>query len=54
MKRRRCGKKIRYHDRIAAMVALASCLHRDGSRRHKLEKRVYRCPACHGYHLTST
>lgn len=45
--------KVRYRDRIAALLALANARHRDGSRRAKLEQRAYRCPACRGWHLTS-
>lgn len=46
-------RKRRYRDRVGALVALASCLRSDGSRRSKLEKRVYHCPRCRGWHLTS-
>ena len=46
-------RKIRYRDRIAALLALASAQRTDGSRRPKLERRAYRCPTCHGWHLTS-
>lgn len=53
MGNRRCRKR-RYRDRIGAMLALASCLRTDGPRRHKLEKRIYLCPRCSGWHLTST
>jgi hypothetical protein len=45
-------KKIRYRDRVAALLALASTGRRH-ERRHKEEKRAYHCPACRGWHLTS-
>jgi epoxyqueuosine reductase QueG len=45
--------KTRYRDAIAAKLALASTARRDGSRRSKLESRVYRCDQCKGWHLTS-
>ena len=42
--------KIMYRDRIAAMLAMASCRHaRSGARQ---ERRFYRCPFCHKWHLT--
>ena len=42
--------KIMYRDRIAAMLAMASCRHaRSGARQ---ERRFYRCPFCHQLHLT--
>lgn len=44
--------KIRYRDRIGALLALSSA-----SRKHdgaaKTERRAYRCPRCKGWHLTS-
>ena len=43
--------KIRYRDRIAAMMGLASCRHNPHGKRQ--EQRIYRCPFCHGFHLTS-
>lgn len=53
-KRPRCPTgKIRYRDRVAALMALASTHRKDGSSRPKLERRAYRCPDCHGWHLTS-
>ncbi len=47
-----CGK-IRYRDKIAAQLALASTGSNKHTRREKDEQRVYRCPQCHGWHLTS-
>lgn len=46
----RCGK-IRYHDRVAAMLALAKAQRSPSRRRH--ESRAYHCPKCDGWHLTS-
>lgn len=45
--------KIRYRDSIAAKLALASAQRMDSSGRAKIERRVYRCPRCNGWHLTS-
>ena len=42
--------KISYRDKIAAMLVMASCRHaRSGTRQ---ERRLYRCPFCHKWHLT--
>lgn len=48
----RCSK-YRYRSEIGAKLALANIRHTDSSRRPKQEQRAYRCPACHGWHLTS-
>ncbi len=40
--------KIRYHDQLDAQIALAKLVWKD-----KGEKRIYRCPACKGFHTTS-
>jgi len=48
-----CRDKIRYRDRIAALMALASTRRSDSSRRAKTESRAYRCNHCNGWHLTS-
>lgn len=37
-------EKIRYRDRIAALLAMANAQHRDASHRPKAEQRAYRCP----------
>jgi hypothetical protein len=42
----RCAEKVRYRDRLAALIAL-SRVRRDG------EHRAYRCLHCRGWHLTS-
>lgn len=46
-------RKVRYRDRIAAMLAMSNAQRIDGSRRDKIEARAYRCPNCFGWHLTS-
>lgn len=43
--------KVRYRDRIAALLALAKLEH-DDKPGHD-ERRAYRCPKCRGWHLTS-
>ena len=43
--------KVRYRDRIAAVLALEST--RRGGKPKRAEQRAYRCPACRGWHLTS-
>lgn len=43
--------KVRYRDRIAALLALASTGRSDKAKRQ--ERRAYRCPDCKGWHLTS-
>lgn len=45
--------KIRYRDRVAALLALANTQHKDSSTRTKTERRAYKCPNCKGFHLTS-
>lgn len=45
--------KIRYKDKIAAMLALAKITQQDKAGRPATESRFYRCPHCRGYHLTS-
>ena len=47
-----CSKR-RYRDRIGALYALATIGHADKTSRTKTEHRAYRCPKCHGWHLTS-
>jgi cytochrome c553 len=49
----RTCRKIRYRDRIAALLALASTARGRHNRRPKDEARAYACPECHGWHLTS-
>jgi hypothetical protein len=50
----RCSTgKIRYRDRIGALFALAQMRRQDKPHRAKLERRVYRCRSCAGWHLTA-
>lgn len=48
----RATGKARYYDRVAALLALATIQHKDGSHRYATEQRAYRCPQCKGWHLT--
>lgn len=49
----RCHRwgKVRYRDRIGAEIALASTAQSRGANRG--ESRIYRCPDCGGWHLSS-
>lgn len=53
MTQKRACAKIRYRDRISALLALSKARAQDKSWRPKLEARAYRCPDCAGWHLTS-
>lgn len=44
-------KKIRYKDKIAAMLALAKCNRAKKGRRQ--ERAIYYCRPCRSFHLTS-
>ena len=46
-------KKVRFRDEIGAKLALAQIRWKDKPNRPKQETRVYKCPECHGWHLTS-
>lgn len=46
-------EKVRYRDRIAALVALSAAQRTDGSGRPKTERRAYQCTGCGAWHLTS-
>lgn len=53
-KQKKCPSgKFRYADEISAKIALANIQWKDSARRGKMEKRVYECPDCKGFHLTS-
>ena len=43
-----CGSKVRYPVRLGALIALSNT-----ARAGRDEQRVYRCPHCKGWHLTS-
>lgn len=49
--------KIRYRDKVAAMIALSKIelrsKRRKGKGRPKHEKTAYRCSQCNGFHLSS-
>lgn len=45
--------KIRYRDRVGALLALANISYQDKPGRAVREQRPYRCPSCRGFHLTS-
>ena len=45
--------KVRYPGRLDALIALAFVGNRRHARRPKDEVRAYKCPRCHGWHLTS-
>lgn len=44
-------RKVRYRDRIGALLALAAAERSESIRRR--EVRAYPCPKCKGWHLTS-
>lgn len=47
-------RKLRYPTRVDAEIALASTsMKSKRGLRHRRESRVYRCPDCKGYHLSS-
>lgn len=55
MKQRGCPSgKVRYRDRLGALLALSKIGRKDSPRRPKSEGRAYQCPRCKGWHLTST
>ena len=46
-------QKIRYRDRLAALLALARTQNTADAAGTRHERRAYQCPACRGWHLTS-
>lgn len=46
-------RKIRYRDRLEALIALSGVGGNRHTRRTKDEIRAYECPRCKGWHLTS-
>lgn len=49
----RCERKIRYRDELGAQIALSS-INARLRKKNRNESRIYRCPGCNGWHLTST
>lgn len=45
--------KIRYRDRVGALIALAQTDFRGLKSSKREERRPYLCPRCAGWHLTS-
>lgn len=48
-----CGGKFCYISEDLALEALKSIREHRGFRKHHKEKRVYQCPSCHFWHITS-
>ena len=48
-----CGGKICYKNKAAALKAMKSAREQRKTRKAHKERRVYRCPACHFWHVTS-
>jgi hypothetical protein len=46
-------KKLRYRDQLGALIALSSAESKKAKGRRN-EQRVYRCPDCKGWHLSSS
>lgn len=46
---KKCNK-VKYKDKLSAMIALASCLSLHNKKR--METRYYWCKECNAYHLT--
>lgn len=43
--------KIKYKDKISALIALAKC--KNTPKGNRLESKIYYCTICKGWHLTS-
>lgn len=50
---RQCGGKICYTNKAMAFKAMKSAREKRKTRKAHIERRVYRCPACHFWHVTS-
>lgn len=50
---RQCGGKICYTNKAMALKAMKSARGKRKTRKAHIERRVYRCPACHFWHVTS-
>lgn len=48
-----CGGKFCYISEDLALEALKAIRENRGFRKHHKEKRVYQCPSCHFWHITS-
>lgn len=48
-----CGGKVCYINRSVALKAMKSARKQRGDRRYHRERRVYKCPFCHFWHVTS-
>lgn len=48
-----CGGKICYKTKAAALKALKSAREKRKTRKAHVERRVYKCPYCHFWHVTS-
>ena len=48
-----CGGKVCYINRSVALKAMKSARKQRGDRRYHRECRVYKCPFCHFWHVTS-
>lgn len=46
-------RKVRYATRLGAMLAMSRISSADKRSLTKHEQRIYRCPHCRGFHLTS-
>jgi hypothetical protein len=57
MKPRGTCRKLRYRDQVAALIALSRAEVKAKRNSHiakqRRENRVYECPRCRGWHLTS-
>lgn len=50
---RQCGGKVCYKSKAMALKAMKSAREMRKTRKAHIERRVYRCPACHFWHVTS-
>ena len=46
-------RKVKYKDKLSAMFALSQCRRVGNYKSNRDEKRIYFCPICKAYHLTS-
>ena len=50
---RSTGKRVYPTERRARVELVGAVVAFNGGRRHRREQRVYQCPSCKGWHLTS-